>query len=149
MYWMTFLWRWPKVTAVTLINTNLLACTAKNQQFWPKLRDPGLNSLMILNYAQSLTWYRRNALLFFEVIHQISRSHGLKNQGFESNLSKITRPVAAIRSLRFALFTMFPSSYHHEIFQWQKWCLCKMSRSEAKGQGHRGQNPIERNSSFY
>ena len=42
------------------------------------------------------------------------------------------RPVAAFKSLRFALFTMFPSSYHHEIFrsyyQWQKWCPCKRSK---------------------
>ena len=42
-------------------------------------------------------------------------------------------------------FTMFPSSYHHEIFrsyyQWQKWHPCKRSRSEVKGQGHRGQHP--------
>ena len=42
-------------------------------------------------------------------------------------------------------FTMFPSSYHHEIFrsyyQWQKWRLCKRSRSGVKGQGHRGQHP--------
>ena len=41
--------------------------------------------------------------------------------------------------------TMFPSSYHHEIFrsyyQWQKWRPCKMSRSEVKGQGHRGHDP--------
>ena len=41
--------------------------------------------------------------------------------------------------------TMFPSSYHHEIFrsyyQWQKWRPCKRSRSEVKGQGHRGQHP--------
>ena len=41
--------------------------------------------------------------------------------------------------------TMFPSSYHHEIFrsyyQWQKWRPCKRSRSEVKGQGHRGHNP--------
>ena len=42
-------------------------------------------------------------------------------------------------------FTMFPSSYHHEIFRTyyhgQKWCPCKRSRSEVKGQGHRGQHP--------
>ena len=41
--------------------------------------------------------------------------------------------------------TMFPSSYHHEIFrsyyQWQMWRPCKRSRSEVKGQGHRGQHP--------
>ena len=33
-------------------------------------------------------------------------------------------------------FTMFLSSYHHEIvkncYQWQKWCPCKRSRSEVK-----------------
>ena len=32
--------------------------------------------------------------------------------------------------------TLFPSSYHHEIFrtyyQWQKWCPCKRSRSKVK-----------------
>ena len=41
--------------------------------------------------------------------------------------------------------TMFPSFYHHEIFrsyyEWQKWRPCKRSRSEVKGQGHRGHNP--------
>ena len=36
----------------------------------------------------------------------MSRSHGLKNQWFESNLNKITRPVAAIKSLRFALLVI-------------------------------------------
>ena len=58
----------------------------------------------IWNDAQSLMLHRRGALLFFEVIHQISRSHGLKHRWFGSNLSKITRLVAAIKSLRFALF---------------------------------------------
>ena len=41
--------------------------------------------------------------------------------------------------------TMFPSSYHHEIFrsryQWL-WRPCKRLTSEVKGQGHRGQHPI-------
>ena len=36
--------------------------------------------------------------IFYGVIHQISRSHGLKNQRFESNFNKITSPVAAIKS---------------------------------------------------
>ena len=48
-------------------------------------------------------------------------------------------------SVRHTFLTMFPSSYHHEIFrsyyQWQKWRPCKRSRSEVKGQGHRGHNP--------
>ena len=65
------------------------------------------------NYAKSLKQHRRGALLLFLVIHQISRSHGLKNRRFESNLSKITRPVAAIKSLRFALL-LIPQEF--EIF---------------------------------
>ena len=48
-------------------------------------------------------------------------------------------------SVRHTFFTMFVSSYHHEIFRsyyhGQKWCPCKRSRSEVKGQGHRGQRP--------
>ena len=48
-------------------------------------------------------------------------------------------------SVRHTFLTMFPSSYHHEIFrsyyQWQKWRPCKSSRSEVKGQGHRDQHP--------
>ena len=56
------------------------------------------------NDAKSLKEHKRGVLLFLGVIHQISRSHGLKNRRFESNLSKITRPVAAIKCLRFALF---------------------------------------------
>ena len=39
-------------------------------------------------------------------IHQISRSHRLKNLRIKSNLSKITRPVAVIKSLRFALLLL-------------------------------------------
>ena len=48
-------------------------------------------------------------------------------------------------SVCYTFLTMFPSSYHHEIFksyyQWQMWRPCKRSRSEVKGQGHRGHNP--------
>ena len=58
----------------------------------------------IWNDAQSLVFYWRGALLFCEVIHQISRQHRLKNRQLESNFSKINKPVAAIKSLRFALF---------------------------------------------
>ena len=45
----------------------------------------------IWNDAQSWTWYRINALLFFEVINQIPRSHGLNNWRFESNLRLLGR----------------------------------------------------------
>ena len=45
----------------------------------------------------------RDSLLFPKVIRQSSRSHGTKNRRFESDLGKITRPVAAVKSLRFAV----------------------------------------------
>ena len=57
--------------------------------------------------------YRRAALLFFDVIHEVSRSHRLTNRRFGSNLNKITRPVAAIKSLRFALLkNCWLNSFH-------------------------------------
>ena len=61
---------------------------------------PTLGQRRNASWEASMLW---GALLFFGVIHQISRSHGLKNRRFKSNLSKMTRPVAAIKSLRFAL----------------------------------------------
>ena len=46
----------------------------------------------------------------------------------------------------YTFFTMFLSLYHHDIFRnyyhWQTWCPCKRSRSEVKGQSHRGHDPI-------
>ena len=59
-------------------------------------------------------------------------------------LAATKRPmVQSVRlSVRHTFLTIFPSSYHHEIFrsyyQWQKWRPCKKSRSEVKGQGHIG-----------
>ena len=46
---------------------------------------------------------------------------GLKNWRFESSLSKITRPVAAIKSLRFALFIM-NLKFVHQVHKWRFWC---------------------------
>ena len=60
-----------------------------------------LNSPMNLKAwcnIEEVTYY------FFKVTHPISTSHWMKNRRFESNLSKITRPVAIIKFLRFALF---------------------------------------------
>ena len=44
-----------------------------------------LNHRYLQNNAQSLRWDRRGALLFFEVIHQISRSHEPKIVNFDPN----------------------------------------------------------------
>ena len=57
--------------------------TKKNHRFWPELSVSGLLLQFeyypwLWNDAQSLMYYRRGALLFSQVIHQISRSHGTK-----------------------------------------------------------------------
>ena len=53
------------------------------------------------NVAQSLKQQRRDALWFSKVIDQISRSHGTKHHRWAF---PDYRPVAAFKSLRFALF---------------------------------------------
>ena len=45
MYWMTFGWPWPKVTAVTLINKNLLVCRIKWERFNQSLQNLAAISL--------------------------------------------------------------------------------------------------------
>ena len=71
--------------------------------FDPNWAFPDCNSN--LNSSMALKWCTRlDIICFFYVIHQISRSPRLENQQYESHLSKITKPVAAIKSLRFALF---------------------------------------------
>ena len=69
---------------------NISPISTRIERFWTV--NPVWIHQWIWNDAQSLTWYRRSALLFFEVIHQISRSHGRKNWRFESNLRLLGRP---------------------------------------------------------
>ena len=107
---------------------------SKNRQIWPKLGVSGqqlqfeftdgyemlhkawnskgevpycfpMSSIKFQGHTgQNITAFKSLRFALLKVIRQISRSHGLKNRWLESNLSKITRPVAAIKSLRFALF---------------------------------------------
>ena len=91
--------------------------------------------------------------------HEIRLYLGMKNgQYFADNIFKwilqkyflsVSRSLCLFVCLSVCdfhtFFTIFPSWCHREIFrsdyQWQKWCLCKSSRSEVKSQGYRGQNP--------
>ena len=52
MYWMTFWWPWPKVTAVTLINKNLLVCRIK----WEPLDQSLQNLVAIISLVMFITW---------------------------------------------------------------------------------------------
>ena len=85
------------------------------------------------NDAQSLMLLRRGSPLFLAATKQLYEW-----------FSPSVRP-SVCPSVRHTFLTMFPSSYHHEIFrsycQRQKWRPCKRSRSEVKGQGHWGHHP--------
>ena len=52
----------------------------------------------------------------------------------------VTNFVRAITHYPFKLGS--PNLDHRCYYPWQKWFPCKRSRSEVKGQGHSGQNPI-------
>ena len=86
------------------------------------------------NDAYSLMLLRRGALWFLAATKQ------LYEWSFPSVCLSVCPSVCL--SVCHTFLTMFPSSYHHDIFrsyyQWQKWRPCKRSRSEVKGQGHRG-----------
>ena len=88
---------------------------------------------------QILTSLFQNNLLFWKLCCQIFSCD-------QAALWMVQSVCLSVRpSVRHTFLTMFPSSYHHEIFrsyyQWQKWRPCKRSRSEVKGQGQRGQYP--------
>ena len=112
------------------------ACTEEN--IWG-------NSFLINHiFVLSFCWInllhrllREEMLLFFMTF--LAATKQLYKWYFQS-----VRP-SVCPSVCHTFFTMFPSSYHHEIFRsyyhGQKWCPCKRSRSEVKGQGHRGQHP--------
>ena len=70
----------------------------------------------------------------------------LSIQDFSCDQATLWMVFSVPLSVCHTFLTMFPSSYHPEIFrkyyQWQMWCPFKRSRSEVKGQGHRGHDPI-------
>ena len=58
-----------------------------------------------------------------------------------SSINESVRPSVCLSvclSVRHTFSTMFPSSYHHEIFrsyhQWQKWCPCKSQGRRSRSQ---------------
>ena len=75
----------------------------KNCSFWPELSISRLQLQFDFTDAFEMmhrAWCSKEELAyFFKVIHQISRSHGLKNWTLWTNLSEITRVVAAIKPL--------------------------------------------------
>ena len=67
--------------------SNFKVMRDKNRRFWLGIgRFRAVTPVWIHGWlsidTQSLMWYRRGALLVFNVIHKISRSHGTKKRGF-------------------------------------------------------------------
>ena len=61
MYWMTFPWPWPKVTAVASISKNLLVCAIKWQPLIASLHN--IAALLPLYIAMVITWLDFGAVL--------------------------------------------------------------------------------------
>ena len=90
--------------------------TGKKRQFWPILSVSGLE--LQFEFTNGFEMIHKPWGSIEEVPYRLSRSsrsHGLKNRRSEFNVSEITRPVAGIKSLRFALLrkaTKLPSVWH-------------------------------------
>ena len=87
------------------------------------------------NEAHSLKQHRRGVLLFFEVIHQISRSHGTKNRRFWPEMS-----VSGLQ-LQFEFADGFEMK--HKVWYSIEEVPCSFSRSSIKFKGHKGQKKLD------
>ena len=96
------------------------------------------------NFSKSLKTCFVGVFWVFQCIFSCDQAALWMVQSVRPSVCLSVRPSVRL-SVCHTFLTMFPSSYHHEIFrsyyQWQKWRPCKRSRSEVKGQGHRGHNP--------
>ena len=106
---------------------------SKIADFNPTLVFPdcnsSFNSPMLVNDAQSLQWHRRGVLLFFKVICQISRSHGIKKiSDFDPNWAfQDCNPIFELND---------SCEMMHEAWSSIKEMPYCFSRSSVKFQGH-------------
>ena len=109
-----------------------LSCTISTD--WPST-----NHSLAPSFGHSLMWHRgrhgqREFHLFLAATKQLYEWFSPSVRLFNTPFS-----LGSVRpSVQHTFFTMFPSSYHHEIFKsyyhWQKWCPCKKSRSQSSKQ---------------
>ena len=91
-------------------------------QIWAfPYNNSNLNSRMAMKWhIVSRCMEEGHPYCFYELFIQILKSHGQKIRWYGSDLSKITRPVAAIKSLRFALFE-YRWDFLINLSQWYFW----------------------------
>ena len=87
MYWMTFGWPWPKVTAVTLINKNLLVCKIRTTQPITTKLCSYISLVMVITWLdfggilfKTLIWTNflgKFQMCFFKVKHSIGLISGM------------------------------------------------------------------------
>ena len=90
MYWMTFLWPWPKVTAVALMNKNLLLCKIKSESLHQSLQNLVAISLWSCHAYYLIRFWRNFVgnfflqnflwnvwMCFFKVKHSIGHISGM------------------------------------------------------------------------
>ena len=83
-------------------------------------------------YVQKLSW----------IIMILEKFLAATKQFYEWFSSSV--PLSVCPSACHTFLIMVSSSYHQQIFRsyypWKRWCPCKRSKSEVKGQGDWGQN---------
>ena len=71
---------------------------------------------------------------FFGIYYVFQVIPGFSDTIFSCDQAALWMVQSVCLSVHHTFLTMFPSSYHPEIFrsyyQWQKWCPCKRSRSK-------------------
>ena len=96
MYWMTFPWPWPKLTAVASISINLLVCTIKWEPLIGSLQNmASLLQVMVITlfrFWRNLCWKQLFCQIFFKnfgcvfsrsntkIVFDLEKTHPAKSQ---------------------------------------------------------------------
>ena len=105
---------------------------------WPPCQRSDMTLVEVSQHAYDYSYIR--TIVLFVFLRNSCKPDMVLVHIFSCDQAALWMVFSVRPSVCHTFLTMFPSSYHHEIFrsyyQWQKWRPCKRSRSEVKGQGH-------------